>query len=1147
MNSRAVGLTLVVLGVVWSSALAQTAVPPGKSPSASTASEGKKSAPAADTPAEVQRRKEAAEKRRTELEAKRQITAKLDAAVSAIVTEAKVLGEVQEEKNKPHWSRPHPALKALGPDAALPMLYRMGKDFTSNDYCDTYVRWHLMATVKLATQDDREEAGKQLVTLIRQLPNELTVQEKREWYDEPPAISAEWHKKYYSLRRRVGYPPFEKLVDPPDSLNYMTPLEKIEAEKTWAEAQDLRTKWTRTVDKAATAFNYRVRQVRHILREYRGELIYELIKTGDPAMLDLVIREIGRQADAKTGNAYDLLNYLYLAAYDGFLNLYPKEVLQRSAAGLEKIGRGHDQYVEFGRLQRNFADYCFHMVHMLRDSEGFLDLRDKKAAVRPAAKYLGAQKFSADTLTIDQIHNAITRAIDALYDAEKNEKLQPTYTPIPHYVYTLPGHRLHVPQEVRNMFGNQALICWALLACGESYQNPPLYKRINWVLSSDTPQTFDRGMRVQMLAELPRLRWKDWVYRDAIWLGGALGNKGNFTEEWFGQSITDYGDNANGQYGVLGIWGCERNGYNISAKIWANIDQYWRNAQQKTREDEPAGWSVFSFEQKESKETSGMNFYRRVSGPMTAGGVATLCLTERYLRGPRMLVPGEQHVSPELRKGLRWLDENFSLDDKAEETDRFYYYWTMQRVGNATGFKSFHGVDLFRDITARMLNEQTPEGTWNGDKGPLLSTGFALLYLARAYDPLAMGKVRYQVRDAGGKISPGYWNNRPHDVWNFVDYISDQYECATSWQIVELNLGVSSLMETPLLYLATDRGFELSDKEIRSLRDYINAGGTLLLNPDKIGPDVSSSFRKLGEQLFPDHKWKPVPRDHSYYTIHQTLRAPIPMQMLSNGIRPLVVQFLKDIGEDLQTNNVASADSFRMLSNIYLHATGLNPKRTRLVNHHVPLPLTKPTRQINAARIQHSGQFDPEPAALSQLANVLADSRWSLNLDVARVSGKQLSQQSIAFLTTLGDGELSDEDAASIRQWLEKGHVLWIDAAGGSAAAAKNAEALLRKIVPDAVLAPLSSENPLISGEGLRQGRDVRWARYRNFALRTMGPLNRPKLQGVEINGRTAILFSTEDITCGLAGLDQWDIFGYTPQTARDLAVNSVLVAGNIK
>ncbi len=58
-----------------------------------------------------------------------------------------------------------------------------------------------------------------------------------------------------------------------------------------------------------------------------------------------------------------------------------------------------------------------------------------------------------------------------------------------------------------------------------------------------------------------------------------------------------------------------------------------------------------------------------------------------------------------------------------------------------------------------------------------------------------------------------------------------------------------------------------------------------------------------------------------------------------------------------------------------------------------------------------------------------------------------------------------------------------------------------------------------------------------------MGPVYSPRLMVVEINGRPAIILSAEDITCGLAGFDHWGIFGYSPESARKLVVNSCLLA----
>jgi hypothetical protein len=41
--------------------------------------------------------------------------------------------------------------------------------------------------------------------------------------------------------------------------------------------------------------------------------------------------------------------------------------------------------------------------------------------------------------------------------------------------------------------------------------------------------------------------------------------------------------------------------------------------------------------------------------------------------------------------------------------------------------------------------------------------------------------------------------------------------------------------------------------------------------------------------------------------------------------------------------------------------------------------------------------------------------------------------------------------------------------------------------------------------------------------------------------GSGTLFVSTEDLTCGLAGLNHWEIQGYTPQAARQIIANSLL------
>jgi hypothetical protein len=60
----------------------------------------------------------------------------------------------------------------------------------------------------------------------------------------------------------------------------------------------------------------------------------------------------------------------------------------------------------------------------------------------------------------------------------------------------------------------------------------------------------------------------------------------------------------------------------------------------------------------------------------------------------------------------------FQLEGASEtEQDWFYYMWTVQNVGHATGYRRFKNIDWYRDATAKLLNSQQPDWAMDGSKG----------------------------------------------------------------------------------------------------------------------------------------------------------------------------------------------------------------------------------------------------------------------------------------------------------------------------------------------------------------------------------------------------------------------------------------------
>lgn len=294
---------------------------------------------------------------------------KMHKAAEELKREAIEVGRYDEEIDvQPHFSRPHPALSGFGPESVDEVLGRMLKPFTGNAYEDTYVRWHMMHVVMEANEADRRKIGKQLVRLIKQMPGPLDVSFRREWAWVPERIGSSWYHLFNSLRVVTGYPPYERRYDPPHSFDHMDADTRAWAEERWKKALELKEQFETVYDDDAIAFNKRVRKVNWIVRQYRGELIYALFFTGDPEMARLIITAIQEHAPKNNGIALDLLSFWYLAAFDGALELYEPDLLEELSQKLERIARGNDLWYEYQHRQRNFADYAFHMVTMLRQA-----------------------------------------------------------------------------------------------------------------------------------------------------------------------------------------------------------------------------------------------------------------------------------------------------------------------------------------------------------------------------------------------------------------------------------------------------------------------------------------------------------------------------------------------------------------------------------------------------------------------------------------------------------------------------------------------------------------------------------------------------------------------------------------------------------
>ena len=659
--------------------------------------------------------------------------------------------------------------------------------------------------------------------------------------------------------------------------------------------------------------------------------------------------------------------------------------------------------------------------------------------------------------------------------------------------------------------GPAALVTYALLETGGSIQDPRMIKALQWLRTHPTDKTYSLGIRANVFLAAVRQRgkYRDALGADVIKLYKSTAN-GSYGYNSRGEG-SSRGDNSNSQYGLLGVWAGARAGMEVPDKYWRKVLDHWRSSQ-----NDDGGWA-YGGERDDSTNT------------MTAAGVASVyvcmdnLLFDAYARGDKTI------DMTSVRRGLAWFDRNFTRT--LGRTSHFYYYlFGVERVGLASGHKYFGTADWYGIGARKLLSRQSANGSWGRS---LVNTSFALLFLSHGRQPVLFNKLQFD----------GDWNNRPRDLASLTRWITKTFERPVNWQIINLRVPVRHWHDAPILYISGKKAPKFSSAEINSLRKFVYQGGTIFSAVQLDGRSFGSGIRKAYREMFPDYELTGVPPDHELRSVHFKIRTRPKLRMITNGIRPLVIHTDDDLPLAWQFGRSKTQKwAFEAATNIFMYVTGKGSLRSRGVGLYPPAPKTAPERTIHLARLKHSGNNDPEPLAYERFSRLLAK-RTLIGLKVfgpMDITNLPASGVKIATLTGTESFMLTEEEKEALRQFVEAGGLLVIDAAGGSKAFAESAEKHLGEAFPDHPLRRIAGASPLLRLEDF----ELEKVHYRRRTRIRLGKTARANLRGIEINDRLGVLFSREDITAGLLGVEAYSCDGYTPSSAYEIMRNAVILAG---
>ncbi len=728
--------------------------------------------------------------------------------------------------------------------------------------------------------------------------------------------------------------------------------------------------------------------------------------------------------------------------------------------------------------------------------------------------------------TVQEVEDAIRRGKEFLYSVQKD------------------GNWEHLPapdQFNRNRFSHDGLqwgmatatATYGLLAAGESSQDDRLKEAIAFLRTADIRGIYALGMRCQVWLLLPRSdENKRAMQRDLnLLLQSVLAEPKN-------RGLFDYScpprnakttDLEVAAYGMLALSALADSGANVPAAYWTALDQTWRMHQ-----NSDGGWPYTG-----TGRPGDAPSVESASG----AGVTALFLTEKYLR--RTAVCKGNFRDEARERGLQYVSK--SPIDKSTELHWMYLY---QRITAASAMKRFGDADWYEKISNTLIELQAPDGSWydiiarlEQPGNRVVGTGYGLVMLSYGRAPLVVNKLRYDVI-AGNERNEAKWNQRPRDIANVVEWVGEQMEYPVNWQIVDIGAPVSELLEAPILYLSGNETLGMSDEQVAHLREYVQAGGLILGNADCGSKEFATSFRSLGQKLFPNYEFRDLPADHVILARQQfkldakVIRA----RALSNGVRELMILLDGDPARTWQINNPRSRQAdFQFLANLYQYVSDKSRVRYKGDTYLVYADSNiKVARRETVARLQYDGNWDPEPGGWVRFANILHNTQQT-ELVVQRVQlGKnELSakQYRFAHLTTTQSLKLTDAQRAEILAYVNDGGTLLVDAAGGNE---QGVDALNQEL--HAIFGTFG--NPVPSDHAIYKSPvDLSRPAFRVLSINTSVI---PKLHVITVQNRAAVYYSRSDFSAALVGQPVDGLLGYDPSTAVGLLTN-IFAAGTSK
>jgi len=663
--------------------------------------------------------------------------------------------------------------------------------------------------------------------------------------------------------------------------------------------------------------------------------------------------------------------------------------------------------------------------------------------------------------------------------------------------------------------GQTALAVMAFRSAGLAADDPAVRRAVSYLLDHQgegQQGVYQTSLKIMALESLDPKAYKGQIEAGAHYLIRAQQGSGGWSYTEGGQT-----DNSNSQFAVLGLNSAALSGVDIPEPVWQGARRYFSEGQ-----NPDGGWHY--------RVRSGASY-----GSMTAAGVASLYLCDLWLH----VKSGRCGVYPDdrqLQAGLNWLAERFTVTrNPGHEMWKFYYLYALERAGVILAHRYFGRHDWYREGVEHLVGDPgrlvaaPSQYEW-----PLLQRCFTLLFLAKGNAPILMHKAQWA----------GKWNTNRYDLKFLVQYISRQLDQPLDWQVLPLNARLEEMMSAPILFISGGGAARWDMGETERLKQYIAAGGFILVEAANGDAVFDRVFRTAVRELFPEDELTALPRDHpiyaSYFDIPAGQRPPL------EAIKgPCWISLLYAPGGLSCEWDVADFEhvSFKMGVNVVAFVTGLQKLQGKLSKpvYYVPSKRESEPRRgaFTLGQVVHGSDWRPHKAAwpkVLELVNKRAGVEVYSQPLPLRLDVESPFQAQMLYVSGVQAVTLNAEEKRALKLYVERGGFIFAEAACGSKQFDQSFRRLMKELFPDQDLKVLPVGHPLFElGEPLE---DVA---YSPVVRRENPDLKRPVLEFIEQAGRAVLIYSKYDLSSAIEGHPCFTCPSVLEPSASRLAVKIVL------